>query len=101
MNGGGHGAELAEVRREGTVMDAKGKIRQVPRKQISFKYRSSNLGNVIVVEAKLALIEEPPAEVKESQGRLLRWPKAGTPFDQPCAGSEFTNTAGPVSPGPL
>src|SRR5256885_10750718 len=41
-----HGAEFAEVLTEATVMDAKGKIRQVLRKQISFKYRSSNLGTV-------------------------------------------------------
>src|SRR5919198_6105855 len=62
MNAGAHGAEFAEVLTEATVMDAKGKIKQVPRKQISFKYRSSNLGNVVVLEAKLALIEEPPAK---------------------------------------
>src|SRR3989475_9691555 len=101
MNAGAHGAEFAEVLTEATVMDAKGKIRQVPRKQISFKYRSSNLGNVIVLEAKLALIEEPPAKLKELQGRLLRWRKAGTPFDQPCAGSVFKNPGGPRTAGAL
>src|SRR5437667_9854218 len=101
MNAGAHGAEFAEVLTEATVMDAKGKIRQVLRKQISFKYRSSNLGNVIVVEAKLALIEEPPAKPKELQGRLLRWRKAGTPFDQPCAGSVFKNPGGPRTAGAL
>src|SRR5438445_642588 len=101
MNAGAHGAEFAEVLTEATVMDAKGKVRQVLRKQISFKYRSSNLGNVIVVEAKLALIEEPPAKLKELQARLLRWRKAGTPFDQPCAGSVFKNPGGPRTAGAL
>src|SRR5436853_959440 len=101
MNAGAHGAEFAEVLTEATVMDAKGKIRQVLRKQISFKYRSSNLGTVIVVEAKLALIEEPPAKLKELQARLLRWRKAGTPFDQPCAGSVFKNPGGPRTAGAL
>ncbi len=89
MNAGAHGAEFAEVLTEATVMDAKGKIRQVARKQISFKYRSSNLG------------EEPPAKLKELQGRLLRWRKAGTPFDQPCAGSVFKNPGGPRTAGAL
>src|SRR5256886_442653 len=70
MNAGAHGAEFAEVLTEATVMDAKGKIKQVPRKQISFKYRSSNLGAVVVLEAKLALIEEPPAKLKDVQARL-------------------------------
>jgi UDP-N-acetylmuramate dehydrogenase len=101
MNAGAHGAEFAEVLTEATVMDAKGKIRPVSRKQISFKYRSSNLGSVIVLEAKLALIEEPPAKLKELQARLLRWRKAGTPFDQPCCGSVFKNPGGPRTAGVL
>jgi UDP-N-acetylmuramate dehydrogenase len=66
----------------------------VGRRQISYKYRSSNLGDVIVLEAKLALAEEPPTKLKEIQARLLRWRKAGTPFDQPCAGSTFKNPTG-------
>src|SRR6266513_702465 len=101
MNAGAHGAEFAEVLTEATVMDAKGKIKQVPRKQISFKYRSSNLGAVVVLEAKLALIEEPPAKLKDVQARLFRWRKAGTPFDQPCCGSVFKNPGGPRTAGML
>src|SRR2546422_836541 len=87
MNAGAHGAEFAEVVTEVTVMDGKGKIRQLARKQISFKYRASNLGDGVVLETKLLLLEEAPAKLKELQGKLLRWRKAGTPFDQPCAGS--------------
>src|SRR3989441_2705918 len=99
MNAGCHGAEFAEVVTEVSVMDAKGKIKQLLRKQISYKYRASNLGDVIVLEAKLALIEEPPAKLKELQGKLFRWRKAGTPFDQPCCGSVFKNPAGPRTAG--
>jgi len=101
MNAGCHGAEFAEVVTEVSVMDAKGKIKQLLRKQISYKYRASNLGDVIVLEAKLALIEEPPAKLKELQGKLFRWRKAGTPFDQPCCGSVFRNPSGPRTAGAL
>ena len=101
MNAGAHGAEFAEVVTEVSVMDAKGKIRQLARKQISFKYRSSNLGDVVVLETKLLLLEEAPAKLKELQGKLLRWRKAGTPFDQPCAGSVFTNPGGAKTAGML
>jgi UDP-N-acetylmuramate dehydrogenase len=94
MNAGCHGAEFAEVVTEVTVLDGAGKIKTLGRRQISYKYRSSNLGNAIVLEAKLALAEEPPTKLKEMQARLLRWRKAGTPFDQPCAGSTFTNPTG-------
>src|SRR3989441_9713630 len=82
-------------------MDGKGKIRQLARKQISFKYRASNLGDVVVLETKLLLLEEAPAKLKELQGKLLRWRKAGTPFDQPCAGSVFTNPGGAKTAGML
>jgi len=100
MNAGCHGAEFAEVVTEVTVMDAKGKVKQLSRKQISFKYRSSNIEG-IVLEAKLGLGEEAPAKLKELQGKLLRWRKAGTPFDQPCCGSTFTNPGGAKTAGML
>jgi len=100
MNAGCHGAEFAEVVTEVTVMDAKGKVKQLSRKQISFKYRASNIEG-IVLEAKLGLGEESPAKLKELQGKLLRWRKAGTPFDQPCCGSTFTNPGGAKTAGML
>jgi UDP-N-acetylmuramate dehydrogenase len=93
MNAGCHGAEFAEIVTEVTVMDARGKVKQLSRKQISFKYRSSNIEG-IVLEAKLGLGEESPAKLKELQAKLFRWRKAGTPFDQPCCGSTFTNPPG-------
>ncbi|HUL50671.1 MAG TPA: UDP-N-acetylmuramate dehydrogenase [Gemmatimonadales bacterium] len=101
MNAGAHGAEFAEVVTEVTVMDPKGKIKQLARKQIPFKYRTSGLGQVIVLEAKLGLGEEVPAKLKEIQSRLLRWRKAGTPFDQPCCGSVFKNPSASRTAGML
>jgi len=100
MNAGCHGAEFAEVVTEVTVMDAKGKVKQLSRKQISFKYRASNIEG-IVLEAKLGLGEESPAKLKELQGKLFRWRKAGTPFDLPCCGSTFTNPSGTKTAGML
>ena len=101
MNAGCHGAEFAEVVTEVTVMDPKGKIKPLARRQIVFKYRSSNLDTQVILEAKLGLGEESPAKLKEVQGRLLRWRKAGTPFDQPCCGSVFRNPGGPKTAGML
>src|SRR5437667_10698246 len=93
MNAGCHGAEFAEIVTEVTVMDPRGKVKQLSRKQISFKYRASNIEG-IVLEAKLVMGEESPAKLKELQVKLFRWRKAGTPFDQPCCGSTFTNPSG-------
>jgi len=100
MNAGCHGAEFAEIVTEVTVMDQRGKVKQLSRKQISFKYRSSNIDG-IVLEAKLGLGEESPAKLKELQGKLFRWRKAGTPFDQPCCGSTFKNPSSSKTAGML
>src|SRR2546426_11863205 len=43
----------------------------------------------------------PPAKLKEVQGRLFRWRKAGTPFDLPCCGSVFKNPSGTRTAGML
>src|SRR2546427_457679 len=90
---GGHGAEFAGIATELTLVDPKAKVKQLSRKQTSFKYRSSNIEG-IVLEAKVGLGEESPAKLKDLQSKLLRWRKAGTPFDQPCCGSTFTNPPG-------
>jgi UDP-N-acetylmuramate dehydrogenase len=100
MNAGCHGAEFAEIVTEVTVLDAKGKVKQLSRKQIIFKYRSSNIEGV-VLEAKLGLGEESPAKLKELQAKLFRWRKAGTPFDLPCCGSTFKNPGGAKTAGML
>ncbi|HLQ68007.1 MAG TPA: UDP-N-acetylmuramate dehydrogenase [Gemmatimonadales bacterium] len=100
MNAGCHGAEFAEVVTEVTVMDPRGKVKQLSRKQISFKYRASNIEG-IVLEAKLGLGEESPAKLKELQAKLFRWRKAGTPFDQPCCGSTFINPSATKTAGML
>src|SRR2546423_15379415 len=57
MNAGAHGAEFAEGLTEGTVIDAKGKIKQGPRKQISFKYRPSNPWTRVGLEAEAAVVQ--------------------------------------------
>src|SRR5438874_7400256 len=100
MDAGCHGAEFAEIVTEVTVMDARGKVKQLTRKQISFKYRSSNIEG-IVLEVKLVLGEESPARLKELQAKLFRWRKAGTPFDLPCCGSVFINPTGTKTAGML
>ena len=101
MNAGCHGAEFAEVVTEVTVLDGQGRTRALSRKQINFGYRTSNLGEVIVLETRLGLGEESPAKLKELQSRLLRWRKAGTPFDQACAGSTFKNPSASKTAGML
>jgi UDP-N-acetylmuramate dehydrogenase len=101
MNAGCHGAEFAEIVTDVTVIDAAGDVRTIPRRQISYKYRASNLGHVVVLETRLGLAEEDPAKLKEHQARLLRWRKAKTPFDQPCAGSTFRNPSSTRTAGML
>src|SRR5260370_42442839 len=69
MNAGAPGAEFAEIVTEATAMAAQGKVKQLTRKQIPFKYRASNLGNVMVPESNLALAEEAPAKLMDPQAK--------------------------------
>jgi len=77
MNAGCHGAEFAEIVTEVTLMDPKGKVKQLSRKQISFSIARAT-SRALSSKAKLGLGEESPAKLKELQGKLLRWRKAGT-----------------------
>jgi len=56
MNAGCHGAGICRDRHGSDGDGSQGKVKQLSRKQISFKYRASNIEG-IVLEAKLGLGE--------------------------------------------
>lgn len=98
MNAGCHGGEWADVVTRVTVVDRAGAVRQLAREAIPFGYRRSGLGDLVVVEAEVRLSAADPAALKEEVQRLLAWRQRGTPFNQPCCGSVFTNPAWPAGP---
>lgn len=94
MNAGCHGGDWASVVRSVTVIDpVRGVERMIPRADLAFAYRTSGLGNAIVVDTEVALDEEDPALLEARVAELFSWRQEGTPFNQPCCGSVFRNPA--------
>jgi len=97
MNAGCHGGQWSDVVREVTVVDAGGESRVIPGHQIPFAYRRSGLRGLLVLEARVELRSATAGELEEEVARLFAWRQKGTPFNQPCCGSVFTNPAWPAA----
>jgi len=95
MNAGCHGAEWSQVVTRVTVMDAGGQVTVLDHSAIPFAYRWSGLEQHIVLEAEVSLTEADPETLQRETNELFRWRQEGTPFNQPCCGSTFTNPALP------
>ena len=91
MNAGAHGQDFATVLQSATLLLPSGQIEERPRKAIPFAYRTSGLGEAIVLGCVLKLEEDRPDRLKADLALLLKKRRAGTPFDQPCCGSVFKN----------
>lgn len=91
MNAGCHGAEWADSIQTVTVARGEGEVAVLNRGEIPFKYRQSGLAGCVVLETEVLLREESPGRLTEEVNDLFRWRQQGTPFNQPCCGSTFTN----------
>lgn len=98
MNAGCHGGDWAGVVTTVTAVDGAGEVRQLSGAEAGFRYRGSALGSLVVVETAVRLTPADPAHLTQEIQRLLAWRQQGTPFNQPCCGSVFTNPAWPGEP---
>jgi len=94
MNAGCHGAEWSDFVESVVVVTSTGEDRVLPRGEIPFAYRTSGLGEQVVVEATVRLRPEDPAVIEHELAELFAWRSEGTPFNQPCCGSVFRNPGG-------
>ena len=100
MNAGCHGGDWASVVHSVTVVEStRGVDRVIPRADLAFAYRTSGLGDAIVVETEVALTAEDPALLEARVAELFAWRQAGTPFNHPCCGSVFRNPGRTARPG--
>lgn len=99
MNAGCHGGQWSDTVEYLDVVGQSGEVRRLGRESIPFRYRSSGLDGLIVLEATVTL-ESGSAELLAADvAKLFEWRQRGTPFNQPCCGSVFKNPASPITVG--
>ena len=86
--------QLAEFVEEVTVMDDKGKVLDLPRNEIVFRYRGWNLEKYIIIKAKLRLNKIDKGEILKKTKDFLNSKRVNQEFDKPSAGCIFKNPSG-------
>ena len=91
MNAGGAFGEIGETVRCVDVIDASGALTTRSGRELSFGYRRSNLGDVVIVSAELSL---PPGDAEALRARLkevMAHKKDAQPLADRSAGCVFKN----------
>ena len=94
MNAGGRFGDFGSVVSEVEILRDDGVIERRTRDALGFGYRQSELGNGIVLSARLALSEDDPVRVKKHFDECFEYKKASQPLADRSAGCVFKNPAG-------
>ena len=97
--GGAHGA-IGELLAAVTVVDADGRLREVPCAPAEFGYRRSPFRGATIVEAALALRADSPAAIRDRLRAIHAAKRASQPLAAASAGCMFRNPR-PQSSGRL
>ena len=95
MNAGAHGQDFSQVTQAVELVDGDGTVRSLAGSEIRWAYRSSGLGERVVVGATVQLTPADPKELEKEIKQHFRWRKVGTPFNERCCGSVFRNPPAP------
>lgn len=90
MNAGAWGESIADFVQEISVMDYRGEVKSLRKKDLSFRYRSSNLKKYIILSADLKLFKNRKG-IKEKVGRYLTNRFDMQDNSRPNAGCVFKN----------
>ncbi len=94
MNAGGRHGEFSDVVSEVTVLAPDGSVQTWPRERVRFHYRGSDLGDHIVLSARIALREDDPGQVGGRFEELFAEKRRTQPIGEHSAGCIFKNPAG-------
>lgn len=91
MNAGAHGREFKDIVENVKVMDYKGNIKNLNKKDLKFSYRHSIFleENYIILEAKLRLEKGIKEQIKNKMNQYKNYRKEKQPIEYPSAGSTF------------
>lgn len=94
MNAGGRFGEFGSFVREVTVLDRKGELRTFSNEACGFRYRGSNLGDYMVIDATLDLTPEEPESVRRRYDEVFEFKRSTQPIAERSAGCIFKNPRG-------
>lgn len=94
MNAGGRFGEFGSLVREVTVLDRNGDLRSLSNDECGFRYRGSNLGDYMVIDATLELTPEAPASVRQRYDEVFEFKRSTQPIAERSAGCIFKNPRG-------
>ena len=91
MNAGCHGQEISDNFLECVVINSKGKKIVKKKRDISFGYRSSTLGDDIVISAKFRVKYGKKNKINDKIKCIIKYRKKSQPFGVKTGGSTFSN----------
>ena len=92
MNAGGAFGEIGPSVQRITAIEPDGTVASLPREQLQFSYRRSNLRDHIVVEVEFALKRaDDPAALRERLKEVMKYKKGSQPMALSSAGCAFKN----------
>jgi len=94
MNAGGKYGNIGDVVTSVRMMDKSGKVIEFSAAQMKFAYRSSAVGDRIVLDAKLKLTAKGADELKRTMHRVLEEKRTSQPLSAHSAGCVFRNPEG-------
>lgn len=98
----GEASNIADFLKRVRVMDKAGRIRVLYRKDLTFGYRTSSLGDFIILEAEFALRKARKGYVKQLLRKAVDEKRRTQDFSKPSAGCIFKNPcSGLISAGRL
>jgi len=93
MNAGGS-ASISDFVEQVTVIDQKGQISDLEKKELVFRYRWSNLEKYIILRAKFKLKKSSHSDVRDKMKKYLAEKVEKQELDKPSAGCVFKNPEG-------
>ncbi|MBU2541007.1 MAG: UDP-N-acetylmuramate dehydrogenase [Candidatus Omnitrophica bacterium] len=95
----GPGGSTADIVESVQIMNAAGRIRNIRRADLEFKYRGLNLSRCIILKAQLKLTRQPRGNIKELLTTNLKRRKRSQELNASSAGCVFKNPSQEVGKG--
>ena len=93
-NAGAHGSDIGQWTAQATVVTDTGEVVQRQREDLVFDYRQSSLDELVILDARLELEQDDPAQLAKRLQKQWIIRKARQPMGHQCAGCVFKNPPG-------